>query len=594
MARSGKEIKVPGVPVKKPAKWEGDDVRAYIEHFGRRSVELQQWRTSYWSTWREINRFILPYRGRFDGIPPTANNNSKGAQRTGEILNRHATKSHKKLAAFLLQGICSPSRDWFQLDVQDSRLRDNTEVKQWLDQVSDLIRAIFNASNFYQAMQHLFEELPGFGTGAVLVSRDFENIIQCYPMTAGEYLLALNGSNIVDTCYREFVMTIGAAKEKFGYENLSDEAQNLFDSGSLSQEIQIRHSVEPNLNIDTGAIESWRSLPYISCYHEIGRSGNCRALEMTGLHKFNVLAPRWLTVSTDVYGHGPGEDILPAVKSLQKAEMMYAEGVEKMVRPPMAAPASMMQGRINLMPNALNIVNGNETAQIRPLMDLRIDLSHLQQKISDYKEEIDQGLFADLIAIFNGAGNPQMTATEVKARQQEQMFQLGPMLESFHTECLKPMIEIVFDLLVRCKNPKILPDAPKVLQGAHVQPRFVSMLAQAQRAVNTTSIEGLVAFLGTVAAASPGVFDNVDLDEAVREYGDLLGTPAKIMRDKDDVAKIRADKAEQAAQQQGMQQSMAAVQGAQTMSQTPLGNGQNALGMMLGIPGSPGSGDGAQ
>jgi hypothetical protein len=55
---------------------------------------------------------------------------------------------------------------------------------------------------------------------------------------------------------------------------------------------------------------------------------------------------------------------------------------------------------------------------------------------------------------------------------------------------------------------------------------------------------------GNLAAAAPQVMDNVDTDEALREYYDRLGVPGRILRDQDAVDKIRADRAQQEQQQQ--------------------------------------------
>jgi hypothetical protein len=580
--------KLPVPPPAKPAAFQGDDIRDYLQHCNERLEEMRPLRECYWATWEEISRFITPTRGRFDGQPPSANR-MRGRQKTQAILNRKASKAHKKLGAFLMTGISSKSRNWFELTINDPDLKNNSDVKLFLDMCSDRIRTVLASSNFYQAIQNVYEEIAGFGTAAAIIFPDYENIIHCYTMTAGEYMLAVNDKNIVDTVYREFVMTSGAMKKQFGYENLSDAVRSAIDNNKLSMEFNVVHVIEPNIAYDPRWKLDWRGKKFVSVYYEWGRTGEGRALSVRGSDDLQCIAPRWQTISTDVYGRGPSEDILPDTKSLQVSEADFLEAVAKMVKPPVAAPASMMTTRLNLNPNAVNVLQGNDTQALRSIYDIKIDLNDLTAKKKEYENSIDEGLFGDLIAIFNGVDNPQMTATEVKARQQEQMYMLGPMLESFHTEALSPIIDIVFGILAKAH---MLPPIPKELAGKHIEPNFVSMLAQAQRAINTTSIEALTKFAGGLAGISPGVMDNVDLDEAVREYGDLLGVPAKIMRDKDLVDHMRADRAQQAAQQQAQQQSMAAVQGAATLSQTKLGNGQSALDMMAGIPAGGGGGGG--
>ena len=92
----------------------------------------------------------------------------------------------------------------------------------------------------------------------------------------------------------------------------------------------------------------------------------------------------------------------------------------------------------------------------------------------------------------------------------------------------------------------------------------------------------MVAFVGNLAAAKPDTLDNVDFDEAVREYADLIGVTQKLIvaQQKRDAA--RKARAQQMAAAQQAQLAMAGVKGAKTLSETDVGGGQNALQKMLG------------
>ena len=78
----------------------------------------------------------------------------------------------------------------------------------------------------------------------------------------------------------------------------------------------------------------------------------------------------------------------------------------------------------------------------------------------------------------------------------------------------------------------------------------------------------------------------MDFDEAVREYADLIGVTQKLIVAQQERDKVRQQRNQQAQQQQAMQMSMAAAQGAKTLSDTQVGGGQNAIEKMLGgLPG---------
>ena len=86
----------------------------------------------------------------------------------------------------------------------------------------------------------------------------------------------------------------------------------------------------------------------------------------------------------------------------------------------------------------------------------------------------------------------------------------------------------------------MLPPPPPDLQKKDFDIEYTSMLAQAQKAVATGSIERGVAFVGQLAAVKPDVLDKIDADEAVDIYSDYIGMPPSIIVPDDEVAKIRS------------------------------------------------------
>jgi hypothetical protein len=77
------------------------------------------------------------------------------------------------------------------------------------------------------------------------------------------------------------------------------------------------------------------------------------------------------------------------------------------------------------------------------------------------------------------------------------------------------------------------------------------MLAQAQRAVATNSIDRFVANLGQIASFKPEVLDKFNADEWADTYGDMLGVDPDLIVSSQEVALVRQARAEaqQAAEQ---------------------------------------------
>jgi hypothetical protein len=127
----------------------------------------------------------------------------------------------------------------------------------------------------------------------------------------------------------------------------------------------------------------------------------------------------------------------------------------------------------------------------------------------------------------------------------------------------------------------MIPPPPQSLQGQQLEIELVSILAQAQKMVATTSIEQLASFVGSLAGVKPDVLDKLDADEAVDQYADALGAPTAIVVPDEQVAKIRAARAQQQAQAAAMQQALAGAQAAKTLSDADTGT-NNALTALMG------------
>jgi hypothetical protein len=90
------------------------------------------------------------------------------------------------------------------------------------------------------------------------------------------------------------------------------------------------------------------------------------------------------------------------------------------------------------------------------------------------------------------------------------------------------------------------------------------------------------------AAQVPDPIRILNLDEALRVYGDMTDFPAKVMFSQKDVQEHDEARAHAQQQQQAMQATLPGVQAAKTLSETNVGGGQNALAAILGNQGGAG------
>ena len=509
----------------------------YLARWGYLKTE----RSSWFSHWNEISTRLMPRAGRF-----FVQDRNKGNKRHNQIYDSSATQALSILAAGMMSGMTSPARPWFRLTTGDDDLDSYQPVKIWLDQVTRLMLKIFQGSNTYRALHSMYEELGGFGTAASIMVPDFRSVIHHHPLTAGEYAITTDWRGDVSTLYREFQKTVGQIVKEFGYKACSPTVQNLYDRGTLEAWVTIIHAIEPRADRDPSKNDP-QNMAWKSVYFEIG--GNQQhCLRESGFKRFPALVPRWVVRGGDIYGESPAMTALGDINQLQHQQLRKAQGIDYKTRPPLQAPTSMKNRDVEMLPGGITYVDSaNPHGGIRSAFEVNIDLQHLLGDIRDVRERIRSCFFADLFMMLANQTDARMTATEVAERHEEKLLMLGPVLERLQNELLDPLIENTFDAIMEAG---IAPPAPDELQGRPLNVDLIGMLAQAQRAVGTNSIDRFVGNLGAVAQFKPEVLDRFDSDRWAEVYSDSLSLDPQIIVPRDQAQAIREQRAQAQAQAQ--------------------------------------------
>lgn len=557
------------------------------QHAIQRWGQLKTERSSWWSHWQEISTYIRPRSGRF-----FRQDRNKGDRRNKNIYDNTGTLALKKLGAGLMGGATSPARPWFRLGTPNSDLNDFQPVKLWLNDVSRRMHTVFQKSNTYRSLHQMYEELGAFGTAASIILPDFQNVIHHYPLTIGEYAIATDAQGKVCTIYREFEMTVSAMVKEFGYKNCSLTVRCLYDKGmGLDQWIPLIHAIEPRADRDPSK-KNATNMAWKSIYFELSGDGST-FLRESGYKQFPAVCPRWAVEGGDIYGNSPGMDALGDIKQLQHEQLRKANTIDFQSNPPLQVPTAMKNQDINRLPGGITFIDpGAGGATIKSAFEVNLDLEDLLADIRDCRGRINSAFFADMFLMMDSNVNPNMTATEVAERHEEKMLMIGPVLERLSNELLYPLIETTFTHMLEAG---LVPPAPPDMQGQSLNVELISMLAQAQRAIGTNSVDRFVHSMGEVAQMKPEVLDNFDPDQWADTYSDMLGVDPKLIVSSDQVAAIRdARQKAQAAQAKAaaMQQQS---QTAKNLAQAPTGGGQpNALQDMMNQFSGYGSPSGAE
>ena len=536
----------------------------YLTRWGQLKTERATW----WAHWKELSDNLLPRSGRF-----FVQDRNRGQRRHNAIYDSTGTRALRVLAAGMMSGMTSPARPWFRLATSDPELMNAPNVKLWLDDVTRIMHTVFQRSNTYRSLHAMYEELGAFGTGAALVMPDHKNVIHHYPLTMGEYAVATNWRGEVDTLYREFQKTVRELVTEFGIENCSNTVKNMFDRGTLDAWVTVIHCIEPRSDRDPAKVDDL-NMAWKSVYFELGSDHN-KVLRESGFKRFPAVVPRWATSGGDVYGNSPGMEALGDIKQLQHEQLAKAKGINFKIDPPLQVPTSLKNRDIDRLPGGITYVDSaNPSAAIKTAYDVNLDLSHLLADIQDVRGRINGCFYADLFLMLANQSDARMTATEVAERHEEKLLMLGPVLERLQNELLDPLIEMTFDQIMEAG---IAPPPPEELQGSPINVELVSMLAQAQRAVGTNSIDRFIGNLGAVAQFKPEVLDKLDADKWADIYADSLGLPAQIMVADDQVQALRQQRAQaqQAAQQAALMNQQADT--ANKLAAAKTGGEPNAL-----------------
>lgn len=548
--------------------------------------QLKTERATFESFWRDLGDNISPKRVRF-----TQTDSNKGDRRNQKIIDSSPTFAARTLASGMMSGITSPARSWFRLTVPDPDLAEQASVKAYCDEVTQRMRVVFNRSNLYNKLPTLYNDLGVFSTGVMAVLEDDDSIIRCQDYPVGSYYLANDSRLRVRVFMREFRMTVRQVVERFGIENTSEAVQRAYANKSFEEWVNVVHVIAPNEDYDAQRIRA-KYKQFTSCYFESAQVGSAAPsdapdtfLEESGFDEFPVLAARWETTGEDVYGtNGPGMTALGDIKMLQAAEKKGYKALDKSIDPPLQAPPELRNNRVSLLPGDITYVAQGTNSGIRPVHEVRLALQELEAKQQQTRARIDRAFFADLFLMLTYAdatrGQQPLTATEINERHEEKLLALGPVLEQLNQDVLDPLIDRTFAIMAR---RGLLPDPPQELEGMPLKVEYVSIMAQAQKAIGLASLERFASFVGNTVQQTEHteILDKINFDNLVDEYADGAGIPSRVLVSDDDVAATRKARADAQAQQAASEQAPAVAQTAKNLSQTPLG-GNTALAALLG------------
>lgn len=509
--------------------------------------------------WDQIARVALPRRLGF------VSQEVPGAPRNEDIYDNSAMIALRALANAMGTLLRPDGQAWFHIRPADHMAQLDDAAEEWLDEAERLLQQALAdpKSRFRQAAGECDADLVAFGTGAVYVGAASEwgrlsfqtlHLKDAFPMFDPE------GVAIGIYITREYA--VWQLVQEFGLENVSEGVREAWEKERIDEMVSLLQCVVPRAIEDIVKPETpspKRRMPYHNLWYEVDRMHELRD---GGFPEFPFAVPRWDTSSGEDYGRSPAMIALPDANTAQAIGETLLVAGQRAADPPMAVPHDGSFSEVNTFPGGLITYDPDIVAKIGRNPYFTLDTSGnmplTRELLQDTRENIQNAFLRNILNL--PVDRPQMTATEVRVRQEEFLREIGPVFGRLETDYTAPLVEKAFKAMLRGKFLPPLP--PSLMQaGSAVRFEYESPVKRIRQEVEARKAQEWVLEAFQLAEVDPSALDIIDLDEYQRHKAEAFGLPGRMVKGREAVAAKREQR-EQAMERKAQLEQMAAqVQG---------------------------------
>lgn len=489
-----------------------DPVKRILARYNHAKTIKGQWL----SVFEECYEYALPQRESF--FQETA-----GRRRTDRIFDETAVVGVQEFASRLQSGIVPNYARWADF-VAGSEIPEELQkdTNLALDKITEYVFEVLQNSNFSQEVHETFLDIA-VGTGVLLVEEgDAIQPIRFKAIPLPQVCLTSGYDDKIDGVYRTRTMKL---KElMFAYSKpIFNEKMAMDLEANPDKEIKIVESVYR----DYTSVNTER---HVFCAIAEEYNHKIYDEEYKGLGSNPYITYRWSKCAGEVYGRGPLQFALPAIKTSNLVVELILENAQMSI-------SGMYQveddGVINvdniaLIPGTV-IPKAAGSAGLQPIAQAgNFNVSDLV--LRDMRVNIKKALYNDML------GNPNektpMSATEVAERQADLSRQIGAAFGRLQAELVNPVLQRVLYILK--KQGRI--DIP-LANGREVQIKSSSPLAQAQHQSDVVNIDR---FLGLIQQrVGPQLLNAmIKQDDVARFIAKKLGIPEELIRSPEEMAQM--------------------------------------------------------
>ena len=489
---------------------ETNPVRKLMARYRKAVAIKDQWNP----TFEDCYEYCLPQRESFYS-------ETIGRSRNDRIFDETAVVGVQEFASRIQAGIVPNFARWADLIAGSEIPKDQQKgVNQNLDTVTEYVFEVLQNSNFSQEVHETFLDCA-VGTGCLLIEEgDAVHPIRFKSIPLPQILLDSGHDDQVDHVFRKRLIKFSQLQIASPEAKISDKMMRDMEKDP-DKDCSIIEVVYRNY-------ENTKEEEHIFCV--IAEMYEEKLLDKTfkGTGSNPYVVYRWSKVAGEVYGRGPIQMALPAIKTANLVIELILENAQMAI-------SGMYQveddgvinvDNIQLIPGTIipKAQGSTGLTPVRPAGNFQVS----DLVLRDMRTNIKKALYNDML------GNPNektpMSATEVAERMADLSRQIGAAFGRLQAELVTPDLQRVIYILKKQGRITI-----PVVNGREIKIRSSSPLAQAQQQQDVATLDR---FLGLIQARVGPQLLNILIkqDEAAKFIAKKLGIPEELIRSPEEMA----------------------------------------------------------
>ena len=511
------------------------------------------------SHWDDLARVQLPRRLGF------VTQTSEGDRRTEDIFDGTPMQAARGLANAVGGFLRPDGEQWHLIRTVEDADGATDEAKDWLADTDERMRAAFDnpKARMRQAKGEADADLVVLGTAAVFTGQTDTSLL-FQTLHLKDALPVFDEVGNPEGMFRDRRLTVRQAVARFTLEKLSETVKQLHENNKLDEYVSFVHVVVPRAEGRIDALLA-RNLPWADLWIEIEEQ---KLVSSGGFHEFPFSVPRWDTSSGEEYGRSPGMIALPDSNTAQAMGSTLLIAGQRAADPPLAVPDDSTFDAPNTFPGGLAYYDLESARAVGRIpiapLDSGGNIPLTREMQNDTREQIRNAFFRDILRL--PVPGPQMTATEINARKEEFIREIGPVFGRLETDYTAPDVERPFQIMLRAGA---LAPIPEVLQGRSVRFEYQSPIKRIRQQIEAAAARAWAEEIVVLSQAKPEALDLINVDALGRFTAEAAGLPNDIVNGTDEVARLRQERAEAQAAAAQMEQLQAGVETAATAAGMP-------------------------